>query len=240
MLPTISLGTRVTRARTLQERAYGRLGGRDEPRTPSRMALFRQASSSLAWRAARLLSSSSSSASAAAAAAASAAAAAAASAAPSPVTAVAVAALPLRVGSAGAVRKTVSAADVAAFAALLGDSNEIHRADFVGGPGALFGGRPVAHGMLGAGLIGTVFGSQVPGAVYVSQALRFRKPVFLGDTLEARVEVTAARPRGEARNLLTCDTRVVRVASGGGGGDGGDGVGDVVVEGEAMVLAPAS
>ena len=168
----------------------------------------------------------------------SAAAAAAASAAPSPVTAVAVAALPLRVGSAGAVRKTVSAADVAAFAALLGDSNEIHRADFVGGPGALFGGRPVAHGMLGAGLIGTVFGSQVPGAVYVSQALRFRKPVFLGDTLEARVEVTAARPRGEARNLLTCDTRVVRVASG-GGGDGGDGVGDVVVEGEAMVLAPA-
>ena len=234
MLPTISLGTRVTRARTLQERAYGRLGGRDEPRTPSRMALLRQASSSLAWRAARLLSSSSSSASAAAAAAA------AASAAPSPVTAVAVAALPLRVGSAGAVRKTVSAADVAAFAALLGDSNEIHRADFVGGPGALFGGRPVAHGMLGAGLIGTVFGSQVPGAVYVSQALRFRKPVFLGDMLEARVEVTAARPRGEARNLLTCDTRVVRVASGGGGGDGGDGVGDVVVEGEAMVLAPAS
>jgi 3-hydroxybutyryl-CoA dehydratase len=198
------------------------------------MALLRQASSSLAWRAARLLSSSSSSASAAAAAAA------AASAAPSPVTAVAVAALPLRVGSAGAVRKTVSAADVAAFAALLGDSNEIHRADFVGGPGALFGGRPVAHGMLGAGLIGTVFGSQVPGAVYVSQALRFRKPVFLGDMLEARVEVTAARPRGEARNLLTCDTRVVRVASGGGGGDGGDGVGDVVVEGEAMVLAPAS
>jgi acyl dehydratase len=171
--------------------------------------------------------------------------AAAAAAAPSPVTAVTVAALPLRVGSAGAVRKTVSAADVAAFAALLGDSNEIHRADFVGGPGALFGGRPVAHGMLGAGLIGTVFGSQVPGAVYVSQALRFRKPVFLGDTLEARVAVTAARPRGEAHNLLTCDTRVVRVASGGGGGGdgsgggGGDGVGDVVVDGEAMVLAPA-
>ena len=169
----------------------------------------------------------------------------------SPVTAVAVAALPLRVGSAGAVRKTVSAADVAAFAALLGDSNEIHRADFVGGPGALFGGRPVAHGMLGAGLIGTVFGSQVPGAVYVSQQLRFRRPVFLGDTLEARVAVTAARAHGEARNLLTCDTRVVRVASGGGGGgggggsgggegaDGAGGVGDVVVEGEAMVLAPA-
>jgi 3-hydroxybutyryl-CoA dehydratase len=155
----------------------------------------------------------------------------------SPVSVVAAAALPLRVGSLGAVRKTVLAADVAAFAALLGDSNEIHRADFVGAPGALFGGRPVAHGMLGAGLIGTVFGAQVPGAVYVSQSLRFKRPVFFGDTLEARVEVKAARPRGEAHNLLTCDTRVVRVASG-AGGDGG-GVGDVVVEGEATVLAPA-
>ena len=177
-------------------------------------------------------------------------------------------ALPLRVGAAGAVRKTVGAADVAAFAALLGDSNEIHRADFVGDSGALFGGRPVAHGMLSAGLIGTVFGRQVPGAVYVSQTLRFRRPVFLGDTVEARVTVRAARARGADHNLLTCDTRVVRVgsAAGQGVGAGGDGLGDasaggngndagagsagnagvgagvdedIVVEGEALVLAPS-
>ena len=140
---------------------------------------------------------------------------------------------------------------------------------FVGDSGALFGGRPVAHGMLSAGLIGTVFGRQVPGAVYVSQTLRFRRPVFLGDTVEARVTVRAARARGADHNLLTCDTRVVRMgsAAGRGVGAGGDGLGDasaggngagagsagsagnagagagvdedVVVEGEALVLAPS-
>jgi len=179
----------------------------------------------------------------------------------SPVEIVAAVVLPLRVGAVGAARKTLGAADAEAFAALLGDTNVIHRAgagaaaaaagssaaaDSAAIAAAPFGGRAVAHGMLSAGLIGTVFGRQVPGAVYVSQTLRFRKPVFLGDTVEARVTVTAARSHGAARNLLTCDTRVVRVACAAGGPEGGEGgagaaaVGDVVVEGEATFLAPAT
>lgn len=172
----------------------------------------------------------------------------------SPVETTVRAALPLRVGSTAAVRKLVGAADVAAFATLLGDSNEIHRVDYRGAPGALFGGRPVAHGMLSASLIGTVFGAQVPGAVYVAQSLRFRRPVFLGDTVEARVTVRAARARGDTHQLLTCDTVVVRVASGaaacegaaageGAAGEGAAGegaVGDVVVDGEATLLAPGA
>ncbi|MFA6234946.1 MAG: MaoC family dehydratase, partial [Bacteroidota bacterium] len=51
--------------------------------------------------------------------------------------------------------------------------------------------RRVAHGMLCAGFISTVLGTHLPGpgAVYISQSLRFLKPVYIGDTITALVEV---------------------------------------------------
>ena len=49
----------------------------------------------------------------------------------------------------------------------------------------------VAHGMLTAGLISAVLGTQLPGpgTVYLAQTLRFRGPVKIGDTVTAFVEV---------------------------------------------------
>jgi 3-hydroxybutyryl-CoA dehydratase len=138
-------------------------------------------------------------------------------------------------GSRGAVRKTVSPADVDAFAALLGDSNEIHvapasRPPAPAGRAPLFGGgRQVAHGMLGAGLIGTVFGTQIAGCVYVAQSLRFRRPVFAGDTIEAAVTVLEISPRGAP--IARCATTVTRIGSGGEPDE-------LVIEGEAKVLLP--
>jgi hypothetical protein len=81
------------------------------------------------------------------------------------------------------VRRVVTAADVAAYAALLGDANPLHLdADFAA---RTAWGRPIAHGMLTASFVSTVLGTKLPGpgAIYLSQTLRFKAPVRAGDTV---------------------------------------------------------
>ena len=59
--------------------------------------------------------------------------------------------------------------------------------------------------------------------MYVSQTLQFKAPVFVDDTVTARVEVTHVEP---ARRLVTLAT-TVRKADG-----------TVVIQGEAVALMP--
>ncbi len=75
------------------------------------------------------------------------------------------------------------------FASITGDDNPLHldeefakRTQF---------GRKIAHGMLVASLISKVLGRDFPGAgtVYVSQFIKFRKPVYIGDTVKIHIEV---------------------------------------------------
>jgi len=51
--------------------------------------------------------------------------------------------------------------------------------------------KPIAHGILGLGLISNILGTQLPGpgAVYLEQTIKFIKPVYIGDTVTAYVEV---------------------------------------------------
>jgi 3-hydroxybutyryl-CoA dehydratase len=51
---------------------------------------------------------------------------------------------------------------------------------------SIFGSR-VAHGMLVGSLISTVIGTKLPGsgAIYLEQNLKFKKPVYIGDTVIA-------------------------------------------------------
>ena len=51
--------------------------------------------------------------------------------------------------------------------------------------------EPIAPGIFTAGLISAVIGTELPGpgAIYLSQSLKFVKPVMFGDTITARVEV---------------------------------------------------
>jgi 3-hydroxybutyryl-CoA dehydratase len=127
----------------------------------------------------------------------------------------------LRVGDAAEMAKTVTEADIVLFAGITGDFNPVH-VDAVAAERSMFGGR-VAHGMLSAGFISAVLGMRLPGpgSVYLSQSLRFTKPVRIGDTVTARVEVLeiiAAKRR--LRLATTCRNQD----------------GEVVVEGEAVVM----
>jgi 3-hydroxybutyryl-CoA dehydratase len=116
----------------------------------------------------------------------------------------------------------VGAGDIEAFAAVSGDTNPVHL-DEAYAQTTTFGGR-IAHGMLSAAYVSAVLGTQLPGpgAIYLTQSLRFRRPVKIGDEVTARVTVKAL---DEKRGHVTLET-VCLVG------------GKAVLDGEALVLAP--
>ena len=126
----------------------------------------------------------------------------------------------LEIGQTAQTQKTVEAADIEAFAAVSGDDNPLHLDEDYARTTS-FGGR-IAHGMLCGAYISAILGTQLPGpgAVYVSQSIRFRRPVRIGDCVLSRVSVTALDPR---RSLATLST-VCEVN------------GKTVVDGEAVVM----
>ena len=89
-------------------------------------------------------------------------------------------------GMSAVFSKTVTEADLLMFAGVSGDTNPLHLdEDFASR--TMFESR-IAHGMLTASLVSTVLGTRLPGpgAVYVSQSIRFLAPVRIGDTVIAR------------------------------------------------------
>ncbi|HRW23197.1 MAG TPA: MaoC family dehydratase [Spirochaetia bacterium] len=129
----------------------------------------------------------------------------------------------LETGMSASFSKTVTEADIAAFAGLSGDFNPVHiDAEYAGT--TMFKGR-IAHGMLSAAFISTVFGMRMPGpgCIYVSQSLKFKAPVRIGDTVTARVEVVGHVPE---KKFVTFKT-TCSVA------------GKAVVDGEATLMVPS-
>jgi 3-hydroxybutyryl-CoA dehydratase len=99
-----------------------------------------------------------------------------------------------RIGDSATFSKTISEADILLFAAVSGDNYPLH-VDEEYAKTTRFG-RRAAHGMLTASLLSTVIGDllQKPGGIYLEQSLRFRRPVFIGDTLTASAEITELLP----------------------------------------------
>ena len=128
-----------------------------------------------------------------------------------------------RLGQRATFSKTITEADIQGFADLTGDRNPLHL-DAQFARRSRFG-RPIAHGLLVAGIISAALGTRLPGAgaIYVSQSLRFLKPVYPGDTVTAPVEVTAWQ---EDRGVVTLRTTCANQS------------GDVIIDGEAVLLVP--
>lgn len=110
------------------------------------------------------------------------------------------------VGDSAAFSKTITEADILLFAAVSGDMYGLHL-DEEYAKTTRFG-RRVAHGMLSASLLSTVNALllQRPGGLYVSQSVRFLRPVFIGDTLTAHCEIVELLP---AKCRMRCVTTVV-------------------------------
>ena len=92
-------------------------------------------------------------------------------------------------GDRAELTRVVEQDDIAAFVDAVGDYNPVH-SDPAYAAGTPFK-VPIAPGIYTAGLISAVIGTQLPGpgAIYLSQSLKFVKPVKAGDTITARAEV---------------------------------------------------
>src|SRR3990170_4998197 len=109
----------------------------------------------------------------------------------------------LTVGMAAEVSRTYDEWDIFTFAAVTGDLNPSHT-DEAFAEATPFHGR-VAHGMLTSSLISAVLGTKLPGpgTVYLSQELKFSRPVRIGDTITARAEVVELLPEKNIAKLTT-------------------------------------
>jgi acyl dehydratase len=130
----------------------------------------------------------------------------------------------LNLGDSAEITKTITEADVQAFADVTGDHNPIHLDDEFA-KSTRFG-RRIAHGMLSASLISSVLANKLPGegSVYLGQSLQFVAPVFPGDEVTARVTVKEIR---EDKPIVKLETTCVNQR------------GDTVIRGEATVLIQA-
>lgn len=128
----------------------------------------------------------------------------------------------LDVGMAAEYARTITYDDVAAFGALTGDTNPVHfNKQYAAGTRFK---APIVHGMLSASYISTVLGTKLPGAgaIYMSQTLKFLAPVYHGDTVVARAEITELIPE-KSRAVLRCTCSVED---------------RLVLEGEAVLMVP--
>lgn len=129
----------------------------------------------------------------------------------------------MEIGQKATFSKTISESDVYMFAGVTGDVNPAHVNEAYART-TPFKTR-IAHGILSAGLISAVLGTQLPGpgAIYASQTLKFTAPVRIGDTITATATVKELIPE---HNRAVIET-VCRNQEG-----------VVVTTGEAVLLPP--
>lgn len=130
----------------------------------------------------------------------------------------------ITIGQTAHYSRQVEARDIALFAALSGDVNPVHL-DAQFAAGTPFGER-IAHGMLTGAFVSAALAMELPGpgTIYLSQTLRFRLPVKIGDTITVALEVTGKQER---RKIVTLDCRASNAS------------GKLVATGTAEVMAPA-
>jgi 3-hydroxybutyryl-CoA dehydratase len=127
----------------------------------------------------------------------------------------------VRVGDTAQIVRRADDGDIASFVDAVGDYNPVH-GDRDYAATTMFK-EPIAPGIWTAGLISGVIGTRLPGpgAIYLSQELKFLKPVFFGDVITARVEVLEVlRERNRIRLKTVCENQR----------------GEAVLTGEALVM----
>ena len=119
--------------------------------------------------------------------------------------------------------RVFTAEEVRLFAQISLDDNPIHL-DESYAEASIFKQR-VAHGMFTGSMFSRIFGSIYPGegSIYLSQELRFLKPVFFDQPITARVELTEYDPEKRIGTFATLSMQED---------------GKPVVKGEAKILFP--
>jgi acyl dehydratase len=113
----------------------------------------------------------------------------------------------LQIGQIASLKRTFVQEDFTRFAVLSGDDNPIH-VDPTFSARTKFG-RPVAHGMFLYSVVCGVLGSQLPGpgTMQLGQELMFPSATYVGERIDARVELVALEPDRGVADLVTVVTR---------------------------------
>lgn len=92
-------------------------------------------------------------------------------------------------GMSASMSHVVTDGDVRKFAEVSGDYNPVHLDEDYAKDSRF--GRRIAHGLFSASFFSGLFGTKLPGrgCVYAVQNLKFRRPVYIGDTVVATVTV---------------------------------------------------
>jgi 3-hydroxybutyryl-CoA dehydratase len=127
----------------------------------------------------------------------------------------------IEIGETASITKMISETDIVNFAGIIGDFNPVHvNPEYA--KTTMFGER-IAHGMLTASFISTLVGCCIPGvnALYLSQEVKFVRPVKIGDTITATAEVIE---KIDAKRRVIMTTTIVNQR------------GEVVVSGKATTM----
>lgn len=129
----------------------------------------------------------------------------------------------IQIGESASLTRVLDKKDIQVFAIMSGDISPIH-VDEEYAKSDMFH-KIIAHGMWGGALISTLLGTKLPGpgAIYLGQTLRFKKPVAPGDTITVTATATA---KNTEKHRITFDCQCVNQN------------GEVVISGEAEIMAP--
>ena len=97
---------------------------------------------------------------------------------------------PYKLGDGFSFEKRITAEDVKQFARVVGDHNPIHLDEEFAEKS--FFKKRIVHGAFLVGLISKILGMDFPGkgTVYISQDLVFKRPAYVGETVNVEVKVT--------------------------------------------------
>lgn len=129
----------------------------------------------------------------------------------------------INIGDSASLTRTLTKKDIQLFAIVTGDMNPAHLDENYAKTDIFQ--QIVGHGMWTGSMFSTLLGMQLPGlgTIYLSQTLKFLKPVHLGDTITAAVRVIA---KDDKHKHITLETLCANEQ------------GEHVLEGVAVVLPP--
>jgi len=109
----------------------------------------------------------------------------------------------IKIGNTAKIKKKITKQDVELFAKISGDFNPLHF-DEEYAKKSIFKGK-IVHGLLYASIISAVLGTKLPGpgSIYLSQSLKFLRPVNIGDTITAEVKVVE---KDNTNNIIVLET----------------------------------
>jgi 3-hydroxybutyryl-CoA dehydratase len=127
----------------------------------------------------------------------------------------------LEIGDSASVTHTITENDIETFGNLSGDYNPLHFNE-EWAKKTMFKGR-IAHGVLTAAYVSAAIGMKLPGpgTIYLSQSMRFRRPVRIGDTITATVEVIG---KEDEKEQITLGTMVTNQED------------EIVLQGDAVIM----